>query len=551
MLPVLPVIFLAGGAQGARGTVTPDGSSRSQPGAGRRPYLVVAGLALSFSVFTLLGTLVLRSLPIPQDVIRWAGLVVLVLLGLGMIVPRLESLLERPFSRLPQRSVHGDRGGFLLGLALGAVYVPCAGPVLAAITVASATGRIGTHTVALTVAFALGTSAPLLMFALAGRRITERLQAFRNRQRRIRVAAGVIVIALALALTFNVSDVIQRDIPDYTSALNKAVDGTTDVAKALGSTQNASLAACAQESGSAVLENCGTAPAIGGISSWLNTPAGSAVKLNSLQGKVVLLDFWAYSCINCQRAITHDTAWYSAYHAAGLEIIGVHTPEYAFEQVAANVAAGAKRLGIRYPVALDNDYTTWNNYGNNSWPAEYLIDSTGTVRYVSIGEGDYGGTENLIRQLLSAAHPGVPLPASTQVRDTTPSNPSQTRETYLDASRADNFAGGALVAGTHTFSYPAAVDEDTFALTGTWTIGSQNLIALDGAGIRLNYDAAEIYLDVGGTGTITATVDSRSTTQTVSGAPNIYRLLDRSTTERGLLTVTVSPGLNVYSFTFG
>ena len=190
VLPVLPVVFLSGGAQAARPEqarrrrVTAGGVAlaepESPPADSRRPYLVVAGLALSFSLVTLLGALVLAALPVPQDAIRWAGLVLLVLLGIGMIAPPVDRLLERPFARIPRRSAGTDRGSFVLGLALGAVYVPCAGPVLAAITVAGATGRIGAETVVLTAAFAVGTALPLLGFALAGRRLAERLPATRS-----------------------------------------------------------------------------------------------------------------------------------------------------------------------------------------------------------------------------------------------------------------------------------------------------------------------------------------------------------------------------------
>jgi cytochrome c biogenesis protein CcdA/thiol-disulfide isomerase/thioredoxin len=560
ILPVLPVIFLSGGAQSARGTSAPAGQAGNSPGpappgAGRRPYLVVAGLALSFSVFTLLGTVLLRALNLPEDVIRIAGLIVLVLLGLGMIIPRLEALLERPFSWIPQGAVRTDRGGFALGLALGAVYVPCAGPVLAAITVAGATGRIGAETVVLTVSFAIGTAIPLLFFALAGRRVAERVRVFRTHQRALRIGAGVVVIGLAVALTFNVTDAIQRAVPDYTTALNKAVDTTGHVTKALASGPSTSLAACVsqaeQQGPTPGLQNCGSAPALSGIQQWLNTPDDAALNLKSLKGKVVLIDFWAYSCINCQRAISHVTAWDTAYRTAGLEVIGVHTPEYAFEHVANNVAAGAKRLHIAYPVALDNDYDTWNNFSNNAWPADYLIDANGLVRKVTIGEGAYPSTESLIRKLLTAANPNVVLPKPTDMPDTTPQT-ALTPETYLDGVRAQNYAGTKrLAAGTHTFTYPKSLPYSHFALAGTWTVDQESVTAKKDAGIRLNYQAAKIYLDVGGTGTITAAVDGKTTTYQVSGAPNIYTLLNRKVPEQGLLQVTLSPGLSAYSFTFG
>jgi cytochrome c biogenesis protein CcdA/thiol-disulfide isomerase/thioredoxin len=564
VLPVLPVIFLSGGAQGARQQVDRvrekvlAGAALPAPDAppptavdGRRPYLVVAGLALSFAIFTLLGTLILKALPLPQDIIRWAGLVLLVLLGVGMIVPRVEQVLERPFARIPRRARGTDRGSFVLGLALGAVYVPCAGPVLAAITVAGATGRIGADTVVLTVAFAVGTALPLLAFALAGRRLAERLQAFRRHQRTIRVGAGVVVIGLAVALTFNVTDVLQRSVPDYTAALNRDLGTGGDSTKALGSGKDPDLGKCTQDPGTVpALHSCGTAPALAGIQQWLNTPNGGALDLPALKGKVVLVDFWAYSCINCQRAIAHVDGWYSAYKSAGFVVIGVHTPEYAFEHVPGNVAAGAKRLGIQYPVALDNDYATWNNYANQSWPADYLIDATGTVRFASAGEGQYPETEGLIRQLLTSAHPGTALPAATQVPDRTPTS-EQSPETYLGSQRASYYQGATLADGTHTFAFPQNVQLGYFALSGSWNVSSESLTARKDAGIALNFLANDVYLDVSGTGTLTVTVDGATTTYKVAGAPNIYPVLQRDTQQTGVLQVRLSPGLSAYSFTFG
>ena len=557
VLPVLPVVFLSGGAQGAaNGKASAKGKD---PGADTapdrrarmRPYLIVAGLALSFSFFTLLGTLILSELPLPQDIIRWAGLVVLVLLGIAMLFPKVESWVERPFARIPQLRVTAERGGFILGLALGAVYVPCAGPVLAAITVAGATGKIGAHTVALTLSFGMGTAIPLLFFALAGRRVSERVRAFRVRQRRVRAIAGVVIIGLAVALTFNVTDALQRDIPDYTNTLNSALDKAASTV--LNSGGSTTLAACGQSPAS-TLQNCGKQPAIAGIQQWFNTPGDKALTAADLKGKVVLVDFWAYSCINCQRAITHVEAWYKNYAADGLEVIGVHTPEYAFEHVASNVEAGAARLNITYPVALDNNYTTWNNFSNDSWPAEYLIDSTGEVRHVSIGEGDYSTTESLIRQLLTAAHPGAKLPAGTDVPDTTPDNMSQTPETYLGAERVDAYAGnenGAYAQGTNAYSYPSDIPQDYFGLTGTWNVGEQDITSGANAGIELNFDADDVYLDVGGTGTITATYNGKTTTYKVSGAPDIYTVVGGGSVQTGTVTIKLSSGLSAYSFTFG
>ena len=221
---------------------------------------------------------------------------------------------------------------------------------------------------------------------------------------------------LAIALTFNLSDVIQRDIPNWTQALGASLE--KGAAAAPGG--SAGLPACqtAVLYGGSGLEECGSAPAFSGIQQWLNSPGGKPVTLAALKGKVVLVDFWAYSCINCQRELPHVEAWAKDYAADGLEVVGVHTPEYAFEHVPSNVAAGVRRLGLTFPVALDHSYDTWTAYDNQSWPASYLIDASGQIRHVSIGEGDYAGEEQLIRQLLSAAHPGLALPRATDVPDT-------------------------------------------------------------------------------------------------------------------------------------
>jgi cytochrome c biogenesis protein CcdA/thiol-disulfide isomerase/thioredoxin len=537
VLPVLPVVFLASGA---------DAPGRS---AGRgRPYLVVAGLALSFSVFTLLGTLVLSALPLPSDTIRWAGLVVLSVLGVAMMFPRVQDVLERPFAYVGRRQVGRGHGGFLLGLALGAVYVPCAGPVLAAITVAGATHRIGVQTIALTVAFAVGTAAPLLFFALAGRGVAERVRAFRQRQRRVRFVAGLVVIGLAVALTFNVTDAIQRAVPDYTARINSALDDSGVFHGVDG--QSGALARCADAPGSG-LADCGKAPALTGIQQWFDTPGDRPLTQADLKGKVVLVDFWAYSCINCQRAIAHTEAWYRDYRSSGLVVIGVHTPEYAFEHTPGNVKAGAARLHITYPVALDNKYATWNAFGNDSWPASYLIDATGTIRHVAIGEGGYQQDERLIRQLLTAAHPGADLPEATDLPDETPTDADQTPETYLGSDRADGFVDGSLSPGTQAFTAPAVLPKDMFALGGRWKVSGESLTSVSAATMELTFHADDVYLDVGGTGTVTATLDGRTRTFHISGAPDIHTLVSGPTPRDGTIALTFSPSLSAYSFTFG
>lgn len=555
----------AGGGGAGTTTATLDGPRPGdEPTATRarrsaRPYLVVAGLVTSFTLVTLLGSVVLSVLGLPQDLLRWTGIVVLAVIGLGLLVPRLEAVLERPFARLaPRNAPASSRGGFVLGLGLGAVYVPCAGPVLAAITVAGASGNVGPGTVVLTVAFALGAAAPLLAVALAGRRASERVKAFRSHLRAVRAVGGALMIALALALSFNLTDAIQRALPGYTDRLQEQIAADPRVQRELDlgglvTAENEGLSRCTD--GAEELEECGPAPAIRGIDTWLNTPDGAPVDLAEQRGKVVLLDFWAYSCINCQRSVPHVVAWDEAYRDAGLVVVGVHTPEYAFEKETRNVVDGARRFGIEYPVAQDNAYATWTAYRNRYWPAAYLVDADGQVRHVSQGEGNYDATESMIRELLVAADPDVALPPRTQVDDATPQE-DVTPETFLSVAKRSNVAGE-YVQGAHTYTLPADQGPDTVALGGTWTTDFQGADAGADAVLRLRYHAAVVQTVLGGTGEVGFVVrDARGRvvdrgTVDVSGAPRSYPVVDGDAVADGTVEVDVPEGVTVYSFTFG
>jgi cytochrome c biogenesis protein CcdA/thiol-disulfide isomerase/thioredoxin len=549
ILPVLPVIFFSGTQSTAEGAVAVKPKREVS-----RPYRVIAGLVLSFSLVTLIGSALLSLLHLPQDTIRWVALAALVAIGLGLIFPSFEQLLERPFSRIPQKRITNLGNGFGLGLALGVLYVPCAGPVLAAIVVAGATAKIGLPVIVLTVAFAVGTAVPLLFFALAGQRVTERIGAFRRRQRGIRITAGVVTILLATALVFNVPAVLQRAIPDYTSSLQNKFGGNGVQQKinlgGIVNDQNKDLSNCTD--GSEQLQNCGPAPDLKGITAWLNTPGDKPIDLHALRGKVVLIDFWAYSCINCQRAIPHVEGWYKAYHDSGFEVIGVHTPEYAFEKVTGNVAKGAADVGITYPIALDNGYSTWTNYRNMYWPAEYLIDASGTVRHVKYGEGDYNGTEKLIRELITNARPGVRLPPPVDAPDTTPQL-GLTPETYFAVGKVVNYAGGGSYdEGKANFTFPPSLPSDSFALQGLWALDYEGATAESNtSSIELNYHAKNVYIVVGGTGTLAVTRNGKTTTLPVSGPPTSHQIVADKDETRGSLVVRPSEGLQVFSFTYG
>ncbi len=537
ILPVVPVM-VAGGA---------IGQSRW------RPYLIIAGLIVSFSAFTLVGGALLSVLGLPQNVLHYAGIVVLVALGIGLMIPKLGELLEKPFARLGKKGQARSANGFLLGISLGLVFVPCAGPVLAAISVIAATRRVGFGSVLLTAAYALGAAVPLLVLAIVSQRSALSFKSLRNHARSVRRVAGAVMALTALAIAFNVTRPLQTSVPGYTSALENHLEGGAGTHKQLQAltgekTKGFSSATKSQDPSLPVL---GKAPPFTDITKWLNTPGGAPLTLASLRHKVVLVDFWTYSCINCQRALPHVEAWYRAYAKYGLVVVGVHTPEFAFEHVISNVVAEAAQLGVRYPIAIDNAYGTWNAYGNEYWPADYLIDGSGNIRYTNFGEGDYRGTEEAIRTLLRA-NGATHLPPPTEVPNRTPTEQT-TPESYLGYARLANYVGTPVRHDVATtYSFPPSIPANDVSLAGTWTVGPQAAEAGTNARIRLAFTARDVYLVLGGRGTVDVSVNGvHVRTVTVSGVPDLHTLVSVSRPETALLTLDVSPGVQAYDFTFG
>ena len=521
----------------------------------RRPFAVVGGLVLSFSLATLLGTWLLSALGLPYGLLRWIGIVALGLLGTGLLVPEVGDLLERPFARITAGSEVREGGGFVLGLSLGLVFVPCAGPVLATITAVGGTHHVGWSAALLTVAFAGGVAIPLLAFAVAGRYLGAHMRSVRTHAATARKIIGAVLLVTALVLALGLTDGIQRAVPGYTNALQNRLEAnpsvTQDLKRVQGEVTTGALSDCTPES--PVLQHCGAAPAFLGISRWLQTPGGRPLTIAGLKGRVVLVDFWTYSCINCQRSLPHVEAWNAAYASAGLTVVGVHTPEFAFEHDVGNITRAAAQLGVHYPIAVDNSYATWDNYQNSYWPAEYLIDATGTVRHIDYGEGGYAQTETFIRQLLSAARPGVALPPRTDVPDRTPQEQT-TPESYLGYHYSEpNLYEESVVPDAMTsYQVPAALPQDTFAFGGRWDIGSEGAVAGTAATLSLHFQAQDVYLVLGGTGTVQVAVDGTPTrTVVVAGEPRLYQLVGPAGYSRGTLTLTATPGIEAYDFTFG
>jgi thiol-disulfide isomerase/thioredoxin len=291
------------------------------------------------------------------------------------------------------------------------------------------------------------------------------------------------------------------------------------------------------------LPDLGVAPPLHADGDWINA---NPFTLAQQRGKVVLVDFWTYSCINCLRTFPHLKAWYAAYHAKGFQIVGVHTPEFAFEHVSSNVRAAVKRLGIDYPVVQDNKYDTWDDYANQYWPAEYLIDKTGHVRHTHFGEGEYGKTETLIRRLL-----GAHGPSARQMADATPTE-SMTPETYLGFGRLSDYAGSTISPDIEaSYKLPSMLQENALAYGGTWRVGKESIVAGKGARLRLHFIAKNVYIVLGGHGTVQALVDGKPTRTIKVDAERLYTVRSSSTSANATLELRFSPGLKGYSFTFG
>jgi cytochrome c biogenesis protein CcdA/thiol-disulfide isomerase/thioredoxin len=527
VFPVLPILF-AGGGSGSR----------------RKPYAIIAGLVVSFATFTLVATWLLDKLGLPQDFLRDLSIGLLFLLAAILIFPQVGVLVERPLARLSRRNPGSDLGGgFLLGISLGLVFVPCGGPVIGAISANAARFSFGWKTVVITVAYALGAAIPMLVVAALGQRATGRIRA---NAVRLRAALGVVMAAAALALVFNLDTRLQTWFPDYTHSL-QGLERSSVANKELAKLQHrgkSRFVAKPADAAAAGLKDYGNAPDFQKISDWINS---KPLTLSSLHGKVVLVDFWTYSCINCLRTLPHLKAWYARYHKNGLVIVGVHTPEFAFEHVVSNVRGAVHRLGVRYPVAIDDDYGTWDAYQNQYWPAEYLIDRQGHVREIHDGEGNYDETEHSIRALLGMT--GNQLAA---VKDTTPTH-LMTPESYLGWERLDRYAGSQITPD-HAVGYrfPRTLPQNDLAYAGIWKVERQQIDAVHAARLRLNFVAQDVYLVLGGTGRIQVLYDGQPVrTVRVSGISRLYTLLHYPQVREGLLELRFTPGISAYAFTFG
>ena len=454
-----------------------------------RPFWIVLGLCLSFALFSTIFAIFKSFLGLSNEVLRASALVILTFFGFSLLVPRIWEHIGLKISSFAQKlpivsgysGESGPVGTIALGGALGLVWAPCAGPVLGIILTLATSQATFLSTFYLLGGYALGASIPMLLIGYGGQRLAQKILRFRALGAVAPKALGVVTLGSVLVLYFNLDTLLYSHLPDMFFLSNKLekklVEKKQDfqLQKPAMADEHASLTAApmSQKTPSS-LPVLGTMPGFKGITAWLNS---SPLTRADLRGKVVLVDFWTYSCINCIRTLPHVESWYQKYKDQGFVVIGVHTPEFGFEKNVSNIRKALTNFNITYPVAVDSDYETWNAYHNQFWPADYLVDSQGRIREVHFGEGHYRKTEDAIRSLLaeagslkgSAGRPGSP--------DSVDYSAIQSPETYLGYSRAASFGSPEMVDpdASRQYTTPFRLPLNYWALEGIWHISGEKI----------------------------------------------------------------------------
>ena len=553
ILPVLPFVF-----------------ARADRPFARNGLPMLLGMALTFALVATLaavgGGWAIRA----NQYGRIVALVVLALLGLTLLSTRLAEWLTRPFvalgNRLSQRS---DEEGSVwsstgLGIATGLLWAPCAGPILGLLLTGAALNGASVQTTLLLLTYAAGAATSLALALLIGGKVFALMKRSLGAGEWVRRALGVLVLAGVAAIALGLdTGLLTRVALANTGGLEQ---------KLIDATRPAPAPQPVHQAG-APLPVEGELPPLAGATGWLNSPP---LSVQSLRGKVVLVDFWTYSCINCLRSLPYVRGWYDKYKDHGLVVIGVHAPEFAFEKEPANVARAVKELGVDYPVALDNDYAIWQGFNNEYWPAHYFIDARGRIRAHHFGEGGYAESEDILRQLLTeAGQTGLPggyvQPGAKGAQAAGSGDDTRSPETYVGYARSEHFGGG-NVAHDDAWDYraPATLPSGQWSLDGRWTVHEQSA-ALERAGGRIVYRfrGRDLHL-VLGPGADGRPVRFRIT---LDGKPpgvdhgmdtdaqgngtvteqRLYQLVrqQHGTGERVFEITFLDPGVHAYAFTFG
>ncbi len=615
MLLLLIFGFVAGAATAVSPCVVPVlpiALSAGVTGGRRRPLGVVTGLVFSFTFALFALVYVISALGLPNELLRDIAIVVLAGFGIVLLIPPLSARVEGYASRLSGRfGVRNEGGdgfwsGVGLGLSLGILYAPCAGPILAGVLTFSASQSFNAGRLAVVIAYAVGSAIVLYLLMIGGRKLAAPLA---RRSGTFQMAMGLVMVIVAFSLWEGYDTDFQShvvaDLPAFLRNPAEGIEKTHSAQTALaeirgGGGHGLGLAAqeiqsereagegsgtkpkhqiptgtgnskfapahsrlTAEEEETVPLNDIGVAPEFTDTEDWFNTPGDKPLTMKALRGKVVLIDFWTYSCINCIRTLPYLNAWYERYAKDGLVIVGVHTPEFPFEREASNVEEAIKTDGIKYPVVQDNEDGTWNAYGNLYWPAEYFVDARGHVRFAHFGEGNYGEKEEVIRELLTeAGHPPGKERAGAHGIAAEPT--VTTPESYLGSARAESFTNGLITKGTHDFKLQPP-GENELSYGGEWTITEQPVTAGKDARLDLNFGARRVYLVLGSPGKprrMKVLLDGKPIAAAADGSDvhngyvtvtneRLYNLVELPKVEHHTLELVPEEGVQGYAFTFG
>ena len=488
ILPVLPFVF-----------------ARADQPFRKSGLPLLTGMALTFAVLSALaaagGGWIVRA----NQYGRIASLVVLAVFGLTLVWPALADWVSRPFVRLGSTLANSSEAdskpsairSLLLGVAIGLLWAPCAGPILGLVLTGAAIEGANTRTAFLLLAYAIGAATSLAVALLAGGRVFAALKRSLKAEVWIRSTLGVLVLAgvAVIALGLDRGLLTKLSLASTSGVEQSLIDR---VQPNVEQKKPAMMMMSSNAGGGAAGPQ--TMPDLSGAVLWINSPPLSA---DQLKGKVVLVDFWTYSCINCLRTLPYIRAWADKYKESGLVVLGVHTPEFAFEKDADNVRRAVRELNITYPVALDNDYKIWKGFNNSYWPADYLVDATGRVRHHHFGEGKYDESEQEIQALLKEGNGQAPsglVTVNAIGTEAAPDSDVQSYETYLGYERAENFIspGGATHDEAHVYSLPKHLELNQWGFAGNWT-DNAHVATLDSAPgkIVFRFHSRDVHLVLG------------------------------------------------------
>lgn len=483
ILPLLPIILSSS-----------DGTGK------QKPFGVVIGFIASFTFFTLFLSTIIKLSGIPVDTLRLFSIAVLTLFGISLLVPQVQTQIEILFSRFANLIPSGQNktgffGGLFIGLSLGILWTPCVGPILASVISLAITGSVTAQSFLITLSYALGTAIPMFAIMMIGSTALQRVPWLLRNTGKIQKAFGVLMILTAISIFFNVDRQFQTFIlsvfPNYGVGLTTFED-TATIKQELEKINKKPMDEAMLGKPISELNQSKGVPApeliLGG--QWFNS---EPLQLSKLQGKVVLVDFWTYSCINCQRTLPYLRTWWGKYKDQGLVIIGVHAPEFEFEKNPENVKQAISDFELTYPVMQDNDFATWRAYSNHYWPAKYLIDKDGRIRYTHFGEGKYDETEKMIQELLNETGSQV---SAEKIENQDYKIYARTPEMYLGYARLQYLASPEDVTEGKRmmFTTENPAPENSFSFQGEWTVMSEYAAPSKNAELLLNFDAKDVFL---------------------------------------------------------